>query len=270
MDNLIRESIYWLQIHASAEALTIWTFALCAIAILALLRFYGAFGLYVYNALAIVLANIQVLRFTQYDTFTNPVALGTVLFTTTFFVNDVLTEHYGSDAAKRSVTLGFWAQVLVSACMILALGHPLPALIETSATLQEAQSNAIAMLQLFAPSLRILTASLIAYFSSQWLDIFIFSRLRNVTKGKFLWLRQNIAMFTSGIFDTFLFSFLAWMVFSDTPITWHELFFTYILSAQAMRFILNVAFTPLMYMSYRCVPKTNLRIYDIKARSVSV
>jgi len=254
MDTLIRESIFWLQHHTSAEALTVWLFVLCAVSILALLKVYGAFGLYVYNALAVVVANIQVLRFAQYESFSEPVALGTVIFTTTYFVNDVLTEHYGIECAKKSVTLCFWAQLLTSAWMLLALGHPLPELSNSSATIKEAYSNYQAMLQLFSPSLRILVASLIAYLCSQWLDIFIFNRLRTMTKGKFLWFRQNMAMFTSGIIDTFLFSCLAWMLLSETPISWSELIFTYILSSQLMRFILNISFTPLMYMSYYCVP----------------
>lgn len=260
MDSLIRESVYWLQQHASAEALTIWLFLLCAAAILALLRFYGAFGLYVYNAMAIIFANIQVLRFTQYNTFTEPVALGTVLFTTTFFVNDVLTEHYGPEYAKKSVTFGFWAQLLVTAWMILALGHPLPVQSDPNATLVDAHMNYEAMMQIFTPSMRILMASLISYICSQWLDITIFNKLRTITKGKFLWLRQNLAMFLSGTFDTFLFSFLAWMVLSETPISWRELIFTYVISSQIMRFILNISFTPLIYMSYRCVPTIEAKV----------
>lgn len=253
MDTLIRDSIYWLQLHMSAEAMSVWLFLLCTLAILALLRFYGVLGLYVYNALAIIFANIQVLRMTQYATFAEPVALGTVLFTTTFFVNDVITEHYGAKAAKKSIAFSFWTQLLVTLWMILALGHPLPNA-QAAAAMPEAQDNYHAMLQLFTPSLRILVASLISYVCSQWLDVVIFQRLRTITQGKFLWLRQNTAMLLSGLCDNFLFSFLAWILLSTTPISWYELMFTYVLSAQVTRMLLNVCFTPLMYASYRCVP----------------
>ncbi len=270
MDSIIREIVFWLQYHTSAEALTIWTFLLCAVAILAAFRFYGAYGLFVYNALAIVVANIQVLRFTQYAMCAEPVALGTVLFTTTFFVNDVLTEHYGSEYARKSVMLGFCTQVFVTILMLLTLGHQLPIDSTGNAATAIAHDNYLAMLQLFAPSLRILTASLIAYVCSQLLDILIFNRIRTITEGKFLWLRQNVAMFISGTFDTFLFSFLAWMLLSDMPISWAELFFTYILSSQVLRLLLNVSFTPLMYMSYYCAPNKPIRIYDFKKRSASV
>lgn len=254
MDGVVQEFILWLQVHNTSEALTGWTFVLCAVAILGLFRYFGVFGLYVYNALAITFANIQVLHLAQYTSFAEPVALGTVLFTTTFFVNDVISEHYGADYAKKSVILGFWIQLLILAWMMLALGHQLPGLEGASPAIHEAHDNYLAMLRLFTPSLRILVASLVSYLCSQWIDILIFNRIRTMTDGKLLWVRQNVAMFASGLLDTFLFSFMAWMLFSDVKISWHELIFTYVLSAQVVRIILNISFTPLMYISYRYVP----------------
>lgn len=249
MDNIILNKIHWLQLHYSSEALTVVLFVICALAILKLLRAYGLLGLYVYNCLAIIFANIQVLRVAQYEYFSEPVALGTVLFTTTFFVNDLITEHYGLENAKKSVKLGFFVQVLTAIWMVVAMSHPQAAGVT--------DQNYQAMLQLFTPAPRILIASLLSYFCSQWLDVILFNKLRDATQGKSLWLRQNLAMFTSGLFDNFLFSALAWIWLSPMPVTWSNLFFTYILSAQIIRSILNVAFTPLIYMSYKCLPKNN-------------
>ncbi len=256
LDSLICEIIYWLQAHVSAEAMTIWSFAFCGIVILSLLRFYGLFGLYVYNVLAVMIANIQVLRFTVFTNFAEPIALGTILFTTTFFVNDIITEHYGIKAAKKSIMLCFWSQILVMLWMVIALGHPLPELTNAGSAVQEAHENYLAMFKLFAPSLRILTASLVAYLSSQLIDILIFNGLKYLTHGKYLWLRQNVSMLISGLCDTFIFSVLAWKWLSATPISYSELIITYVLSAQIMRMILNISFTPLMYMSYRYAKAT--------------
>lgn len=253
MDNLIRECIYWLQNHTSAEVLTVILFLISAAVILGLLRFYGAFGLYVYNALALTIGNIQVLRFAHYESFKEPVALGTVLITSIFFVNDILSEHYGPQTAKKCVTLGFWVQLLVIVWMVLALGHPLIPLENSTEAVKEAHLNYEAMMQLFTPSLRILFASLVAYFVSQWLDIIVFNRLRQATHNRFLWLRQNTAMFIAGFLDIVLFSILAWVILSDKPLSASELWVTYILSAQVTRIILNIASTPLMYLSYACV-----------------
>lgn len=250
MDHYIRDTVFWLQVHTSAELLAIITFIACGISILALFRSYGAAGLYVYNALALVVANIQVLRLTTYQSFTEPVALGTVLFTTTFFVNDLLSEHYGPEVAKKCVNIGFWVQLLMVIWMVLTLGHPIVPSIDMS-TVDPIHE---AMMELFTPSLRIFIASIIAYWCSQWLDVFVFAKLRVVTAGRLLWLRQNVSMLVAGFVDTFIFSALAWREFSDTPYTWFELFATFIISAQIIRIFINLAATPLIYISYRCMP----------------
>lgn len=247
MDYYIRDLVLWMQIHTSAEVLTLLTFIACGIAILGLFRFYGVLGLYVYNALALIVANIQVLRLTTYTSFTEPVALGTVLFTTTFFVNDLLSEHYGPTVAAKCVSIGFWVQLLMVLWMVLTLGHPL--------VLSEPQgidSAHEAMMQLFTPSLRIFIASIAAYWCSQWLDVLIFAKLRTITKGRFLWLRQNVAMWVAGFIDTFIFSVLAWKWLSETPYEWFALWMTFIISAQVIRIFLTLAATPLMYLSYKC------------------
>lgn len=256
MDNIVLDLISFLQVHASAELLTIIFFLFCSLLILGALRFFGAAGLYVYNILALVVANIQVLRITIYENFHEPVALGTVLFTTTFFVNDLLSEHYGPKVAGKCVTLGFWAQILMVIWMVLTVSHPLPTISPneiTNPSLLQAMHSHQAMMQLFVPSLRILVASLIAYWCSQWLDILIFAKIRRITSERFLWLRQGSSMLIAGFLDNIIFSVLAWKVFSSTSLSWYELLMTYILSAQIIRILLSFAFTPLMYLSYRCV-----------------
>lgn len=260
MDSFILNLVTWLQLHVSAEILTIIFFLICSLAILALLRFYGLSGLYVYNALALVVANIQVLRLTVFNNFTEPVALGTVLFTTTFFVNDLISEHYGPKEAARCVIMGFWIQILMIVWMVLTIGHPLVPITDPSnATLLDAQHSHEAMMQLFSPSLRIVVASLIAYWCSQWLDVLIFAKIRQVTGNRYLWLRQNASMLIGGLIDTILFSVLAWRWFNANAISWYDLFMTFILSAQLLRLFLNLAATPLMYLSYFCIRKSHDR-----------
>lgn len=248
MDHYIQDIILWLQTHASAEILTVGTFAVCGVAILYLLRFYGALGLYVYNVLALVVANIQVLRMTTYTGFSAPVALGTVLYTTTYFVNDLLSEHYGPKAALKCVNLGFWVQILMIVWMVLTLGHPIVIFEGPNAV----DSMHEAMMQIFTPSLRLFIASIAAYWVSQSLDVHIFAKVRTVTQGRFLWLRQNASMWVAGFIDNFIFSALAWRWLSETPYSWWEVWVMFILSAQVIRIILNLAATPLMYLSYKC------------------
>src|ERR1700679_1491336 len=75
--------------------------------ILGLWRFFGIQGLYLYNILAVVIANIQVLKVSPFFLSPHPVALGTMLFSTTFLVSDILTEHHGTRIAKKGIILSF-------------------------------------------------------------------------------------------------------------------------------------------------------------------
>lgn len=250
MDHFIQDIVLWLQMHASAELLTIITFVICSVAILSLLRFYGAIGLYVYNVLALIVANIQVLRLTTYASFTEPVALGTVLFTTTYFVNDLLSEHYGPKMALKCVNLGFWVQVLVILWMVLTLGHPLALPVDSDINSMDSMHESL--MQIFTPSLRIFIASIVAYWISQYLDVHIFAKVRAITKGRFLWLRQNMAMWVAGLIDSFIFSALAWHALSEKPYSWWEVWTMFVFSALVIRMFLTLAATPLMYLSYKC------------------
>jgi uncharacterized integral membrane protein (TIGR00697 family) len=240
IDHFIEYCICVLSGYPS-ELASFLTFCVCAGAIVCATR-GGYYALCAYNVLAVVLANIQVLRAGVYFTTPEPVALGTVLFATTYLVSDLITEHYGTKAAYRAVRLTFWAQILVCVWMVLCLAHPTFS--------HDAYQNTVdtSMRILFIPSTRILIASLTSFLISQSLDIYIFQWIRRCFNGHYLWLRQNIAMCISGLFDNFLFSVMAWRVLNPEPLSWRTLMITYVLSGYSVRFCVNILGTPLMYI----------------------
>ena len=81
--------------------------AACFCAVLVMLRLFGEAGLYVYIAVAVIGANVQVLKAVQFGIYAEPVALGTILFSTTYLCTDILAEHYGAGSARRGVMIGF-------------------------------------------------------------------------------------------------------------------------------------------------------------------
>ncbi len=244
IDHQIENIVIWLQILPSEYA-SLLTFLICIITIIGACR-YGYAGLWVYNTLAVVVANIQVLRLGVYWTTSEPIALGTVLFATTFLVTDIITEHYGAKAAKQSITISFVAQFLVSLWMILCLAHPGIHTMEQTTIYKS-------MFALFLPSARFFIASLIAYVASQHLDILIYQWIKDKTKGRHLWLRQNISTFISGIIDNLLFSILAWIILNPEPLTLYSAIISYALAGYIIRFIINILGTPILYLSYRFV-----------------
>ena len=89
--------------------------------IILLFKLFGKNGLYVYNIVAVLAANIQVLKGMQLSFTNGPVALGTVVFSSTYLCSGILTEHYGKDAAKHNVWFCFAAQVLMTLLMNILL-----------------------------------------------------------------------------------------------------------------------------------------------------
>ncbi len=256
MDNIIFSIIHYLQ-SLSAELLSLILFLTCSVIILAMLRFFGAVGLYAYSTIAIIMANIQVLTVAEFSFSSRPIALGTVVFATTFLVSDILTEHYNKKTAQTALWLSVWGQIVVTIVMVLALGYkPIECNSLPSEVSAVCTTNALAMLKLFSPSPRLLIASLLAYAISQLFDIWVFQKIKDLSHNRWLWLRVNTSTLLSGLLDNTVFSVIAWVILSSTPVDFSTLVFTFILGTYLMRVVISFLSTPIIYLSYYFLPKT--------------
>ena len=79
----------------------------CLCTILIFLKLFGEVGIYIYTVVAIIGANIQVLKIVDFPFFNSPIALGTILFSTTFLATDILSEYYGAKLARKNILIGF-------------------------------------------------------------------------------------------------------------------------------------------------------------------
>ena len=79
-------------------------------AVIAMYRFFGKTGLYVFTAFGTLLANIQVCKCV--DFFGLSTTAGNVLYAATFLVTDILSEKYGKKSAQKAVWIGLSVTVL--------------------------------------------------------------------------------------------------------------------------------------------------------------
>lgn len=217
-------------------------------------RLFGAAGVYVYIVTAILGANIQVLKAVKFSIYPAPVALGTILFSSTYLATDILTECYGPAVARRGVILGFISYLFFTGVMILTLGYaPL-----TPEQAGESMAWAVPyqghLEALFLPSPGLFIAGMAAYLVSQFNDVWIFQRVRQATGGRFLWLRSNVSTAVAALIDNTVFSLLAWMVFAPQPLTFHTVLVTYILGTYWLRLVVSVLDTPFVYLATRWRP----------------
>lgn len=127
------------------------------------------------------------------------VSVGIFAYPITFLVTDIVEEVEGKRKTRNFIYAGFAALVLV--LILTSLSVILPA----ASRYDYNEEYKI----VFASSLRIIVASLIAFLISQFHDLWAFNLLKKKTKGRFLWLRNNLSTIVSQFIDTMLFMFIA-------------------------------------------------------------
>lgn len=143
---------------------------------------------------ATIMMNIFVLK--QFEVFGLYITGGNVSFAMVFLCTDALTELYGPKEAKTLVVLGFFASILFVVFSQFMLGY-------TPSSFDFAQPS---MQQLFVLSPRIVFFSLLSYYLSQNISIYLFYKMKCATQGRFLWLRSNCANMIAQTFDTVFFT----------------------------------------------------------------
>ena len=139
----------------------------CFFSILIFLRIFGYIGIFIYSALAVIAGNIQVLKTVDFFYSPEPVALGTILFASTFLCTDILSEYYGKEKARINILIGFSAFLFMTLLMVITIGFQ-PS---DADWVQESLSN------VFTPMTRFFIASMIAYLISQYFDVWFFNYL---------------------------------------------------------------------------------------------
>ena len=220
---------------------------ICFLSILVFLKLFGYVGLYVYSALAVIIGNIQVLKTVDFFYSPEPVALGTVLFASTFLCTDILSEHFGKEKAKKNVLIGFVGFLFVTIIMLITIGFK-PSANDWS---QDSLAN------VFTPMSRFFIASMIAYLASQYFDVWIYSAIKNITKNRYLWLRNNLSTILSSLVDNTIFSLLAWIILNPNPETFYNVIMIYIFGTYTLRILIAFVDTPFMYFSKLFLPKNN-------------
>jgi uncharacterized integral membrane protein (TIGR00697 family) len=145
------------------------------------------------------------------------ISVGVLPYPITFLITDLISEIYGKKKANQIVTAGIFASFFSMGIILLA--NAVPAL--PASPVGDDLFNSV-----FALSPIAVLASMLAYLSAQYVDIAIYHFWKRVTKGRYLWLRNNFSTFLSQFIDTFtvvgllcVFGVLPWSLFSGLVIS---------------------------------------------------
>lgn len=197
-------------------------------------RLFGKVGIYAWIGMATVLANIQVVK--TIDIYGIVLTLGNTMYGTIYLASDLLNEKYGQKEARRAVWFGFFTLIASTIVMQLALRFT-PLDDEFSFSVQQAMETLFGLLP------RIAVGSLCAYFISQFLDVRLYSMLKQkFPKPNQLWIRNNGSTIVSQLVDTLVFTGIAFLGVYDMS-TWLSVFITTYL----IKFIVSIVSTPFLY-----------------------
>lgn len=213
----------------------LWTFTLILnfALVLIIYRIFGRVGLLCWLSVAIIIANLQVMKIVNLFGLTT--SLGNVTYATSFLATDIISENHGSRKARQAVMLGFFALLSLTFFMGLTLlFKPSP--------VDYAQDS---MQKLYAVFPRIALASFMAYGVSQIHDVWIYARFKKRQPAtKWIWLRNNLSTMLSQAIDSFLFVAIAFAGRVPSREFWEIAISTYL-----MKLVIAAADTPLVYLS---------------------
>jgi len=185
----------------------------------------------------VVLANLLGTKIADFGFFV--ASVGIFMYPTTFLATDIVSEVFGRKKATTFVLVGLIANGLLFGMVALSIWLP-PA--------GRYPSNE-AFLEVFNPSLRIIGASIIAFFIAQIHDVFAFEYWKKITQGRFLWLRNNASTIVSQFLDSTIFMFLAFYL--ATPDYTVEFIFALTIPYWLLKVLIALADTPLVYLGVR-------------------
>lgn len=131
---------------------------------------------------------------------------GLITYPLTFLITDVVSEIYGKRRADRMVIMGFLMTLVM--LVIVQISIALPASPIWGSTIAEGLDHGDAMQNAWLGSFGVggwlVTGSMCAYLAAQLTDNWLFHFWRRLTRGKYLWIRNNGSTMVSQLVDTFI------------------------------------------------------------------
>jgi len=168
------------------------------------------------------------------------VPAGVLAYAITFPLTDTIEEVWGKSYARGVVLAGL--AVLGVVFLLICLAIILP-----SAPFWKEQESFLRILGMKQGAIRIIIASVIAYFVSQSHDVWAFNFWRKITGERHLWLRNNASTLASQAIDTTLFISLAF--YGVIPIL------PLILGQYFIKLCIALLDTPLVYLLVHLVKR---------------
>lgn len=158
-----------------------------------------------------------------------------------FLTTDLINEYFGKKGVQRLTFLAIG--LIVYMFVILWLGMQIPA--ASFSPVKDPAFN-----EVFGQSMWIIVGSIVAFAVSQLVDVAVFWMLRDVTKGKMLWLRATGSTAVSQLIDSFIVIGIAFWI--SGQVTFKE-FMTISSTNYIYKLLVAIGLTPFIYLGHKLI-----------------
>lgn len=170
-----------------------------------------------------------------FDTKLFEISVGILPYPITFLITDLISEIYGKKRANEVVVAGIFASFF--SMLIIYTANAVPA-----TSWSPVQDDLFT--KVFGSTAIAVFASMMAYLLAQFVDIQIYHFWKNLTKGKYLWLRNNCSTFSSQFVDT---ATVLLLLCSFGKIEWDK-FLGLLIAGFLFKVIIAALDTPFLYL----------------------
>jgi uncharacterized integral membrane protein (TIGR00697 family) len=155
----------------------------------------------------------------------------------TYPIVDCICELWGKQAARQTMWFALSSQLLLAVVIQISIFAP-------HSSFWQLQKEYQLVLSAGAS---VVTASLIAFAASQMLDIVIYQKLKEYSRGKKLWLRSNLSTFLGQAIDSIIFINIIFYNSSQK--------LSILMGSVLVKIILSFLMTPIVYLIIYAVNK---------------
>ena len=158
-------------------------------------------------SVVLVLTNIIGVKLFQgpFNPATHALTTGIITYPVTFLLTDVVSEIWGQKKANAMVLIGFLMSIVMLFFVQIAIhlpAHPYWVAPDNSFGFETASEYQNAFNSVFSVNSKLLFGSMLAYMVAQLLDVRLYHMWKRITKGKYLWIRNNGSTSISQLVDT--------------------------------------------------------------------
>lgn len=175
---------------------------------------------------------------------------GAVIWPVVFITTDIINEYFGKEGVRR---ITFITIAMISfAFLVIWIVTLLPSApfwldINTKDPSGNPFDPTYAFNFVFRQGLGIIFGSLVAFLLAQFLDVFVFHKLRTITGSKQIWLRATGSTLVSQLLDSFVVLVIAFYIFGNWSLS-------QVIAVGIMNYIYKFAvailLTPLLYVGH--------------------